>query len=168
MSGSTSRNQSQDPDYVGPVGFEKKFHQTHFQGVRTYPTHPKDDPNWEYVGVGKWRKKDVMNNGYLSLEPGRMQITFELPKNLITNDMQESELYKHGWIFQSVKTIPQFEYQNTYQGYAQLLKMWAKQFEEWAKIVEMTEKRIRAGDMPEVTDAIPKQKTTRLDEEKQT
>lgn len=25
-----NRNTSQDPDYVGPVGHEKKFHKTHF------------------------------------------------------------------------------------------------------------------------------------------
>lgn len=29
------RNTSQDPDYVGPVGHEKKFHKDHFQGVDT-------------------------------------------------------------------------------------------------------------------------------------
>lgn len=28
------RNTSQDPDYVGPVGHEKKFHQTHFGVVK--------------------------------------------------------------------------------------------------------------------------------------
>ena len=50
------RNSSQDPDYVGPVGHEKKFHQTHFQGVNENPTHPKDDPNWKYVGGGRWKR----------------------------------------------------------------------------------------------------------------
>jgi len=52
-------NSSQDPDYVGPVGFERKFHQTHFQGAMERPTHPKDDPDWEYIGVGRWRKKRI-------------------------------------------------------------------------------------------------------------
>ena len=50
-------NTSQDPDYVGPTGHEKKFHQTHFQGIKQQPTHPRDDPNWEYLGVGRWRRK---------------------------------------------------------------------------------------------------------------
>lgn len=27
-------NTSQDPDYVGPVGHEKRFHQTHFSVVK--------------------------------------------------------------------------------------------------------------------------------------
>jgi hypothetical protein len=56
MSG-TSRNTSQDPDYEGPTGHEKKIHKTHFSGVDIKHTHPKDDPEWEYVGMGKWRKK---------------------------------------------------------------------------------------------------------------
>ncbi len=30
------RNTSQDPDYVGPTGHEKKFHKTHF-GVQKEP-----------------------------------------------------------------------------------------------------------------------------------
>ena len=50
-------NTSQDPDYVGPTFHEKKFHQTHFQGVMERPTHPRDDPEWEYVGMGRWRRK---------------------------------------------------------------------------------------------------------------
>jgi len=44
-------------EYTGTVGHEKKFHKTHFQGVFAHPVHPKDDPDWEYVGVGRWRKK---------------------------------------------------------------------------------------------------------------
>jgi len=28
------RNTSQDPDYIGPTGFEKKFHKTHFEVVK--------------------------------------------------------------------------------------------------------------------------------------
>jgi len=50
------RNQSQDPEYVGRVGYEKKFHKTHFQGVKERPTHPKDDPHWVYVGLGRWKR----------------------------------------------------------------------------------------------------------------
>jgi len=29
-------NTSQDPDYFGPVGHEKKFHQTHFGAVKEF------------------------------------------------------------------------------------------------------------------------------------
>lgn len=55
-------------DYVGKPGFEKKLHKTHFGVVRELKTKIplKDDPNWEYVGVGKWRwignKKKGINN----------------------------------------------------------------------------------------------------------
>lgn len=42
-------------DYVGPPGHEKKFHKTHFSTAPLKTrTHPKDDPNWQYVGVGRW------------------------------------------------------------------------------------------------------------------
>ena len=30
------RNTSQDPEYVGPTGFEKKFHQTHFGAIKEF------------------------------------------------------------------------------------------------------------------------------------
>lgn len=58
-------NTSQDPDYEGPTGHEKKMHKTHFQvtgGIKR--THPKDDPTWEYLGVGRWRKKKKKKRGY--------------------------------------------------------------------------------------------------------
>ena len=42
-------------EYTGTVNNEKKFHKTHFQGVVSNPVHPKDDPDWEYVGVGRWK-----------------------------------------------------------------------------------------------------------------
>lgn len=48
-----------EDEYTGTVGFEKAIHHTHFQGVMQRPTHPKDDPNWEYAGVGKWRLKHL-------------------------------------------------------------------------------------------------------------
>jgi hypothetical protein len=50
-------NTSQDPDYVGPVGHEKKFHQTHFGVVRTLrKTKPKKEEKYVWVknGVGKY------------------------------------------------------------------------------------------------------------------
>jgi len=34
MSGGSNINTSQDPDYVGPTGHEKKFHKTHFEVVK--------------------------------------------------------------------------------------------------------------------------------------
>lgn len=57
MRGTT--NTSQDPEYEGLPYHEKKFHKTHFGAVLLKKrTHPKDDPDWEYVGVGRWRRKD--------------------------------------------------------------------------------------------------------------
>lgn len=51
-------------DYVGPPGHEKKLHKTHFGAVSLKKrTHPKDDPQWEYIGVGRWRKRKVEKNG---------------------------------------------------------------------------------------------------------
>jgi hypothetical protein len=51
------RNTSQDPDYVGPVGHEKKLHKTHFEVLGSIKrTHPKDDPTWYEYAPGRWRK----------------------------------------------------------------------------------------------------------------
>jgi hypothetical protein len=53
-------NTSQDPEYEGLPYHEKKFHKTHFEVHKTWSgTHPKDDPDWEYVGVGRWRHKPI-------------------------------------------------------------------------------------------------------------
>ena len=58
MSG-LNKNTSQDPDYEGPAGHEKKFYKTHFGVIGlSKRVHPKDDPNWEYVGGGRWRRKN--------------------------------------------------------------------------------------------------------------
>lgn len=56
-----TNNTSQDPEYEGLPYRETKTHKTHFGVVRKLKTyrHPKDDPDWEYVGVGKWKKKTV-------------------------------------------------------------------------------------------------------------
>lgn len=51
----TSGMNSPPSDYTGPVYHEKKFYQTHFQGINKTPTHPKDDPDWECVGVGRYK-----------------------------------------------------------------------------------------------------------------
>ena len=52
MSG--GRNSSQDPDYVGPVGFEKKVHQTHF-GVPEKKWNPGETKRWVKIGNGRYR-----------------------------------------------------------------------------------------------------------------
>ena len=50
-------NTSQDPDYEGPVGHEKKFHKTHFGVIRTLKgTSVQDDPDWEQIAPGRWRR----------------------------------------------------------------------------------------------------------------
>lgn len=55
MSG--TNNTSQDPEYEGLPYHEKKLHKTHFSVRKRWKgTHPKDDPNWEYIGVGRWRR----------------------------------------------------------------------------------------------------------------
>jgi len=52
-----SSNTSQDPDYEGPVGHEKKFHKTHFEVTWDIKrTHPRDDPNWYEYAPGRWRR----------------------------------------------------------------------------------------------------------------
>jgi hypothetical protein len=61
-------NSSQDPDYEGPVGHEKKTHKTHFGVVRTLKgTRVQDDPNWYEYAPGKWRRistpKERVNDG---------------------------------------------------------------------------------------------------------
>ena len=58
MSGTHKQfNTSQDPDYVGPTGFEKKFHKTHFQGldVPWNRTPIARDPNYIRVGPGRYK-----------------------------------------------------------------------------------------------------------------
>ena len=55
-------NAPQDPDYEGLPYHEKKFHKTHFGAVQLRKrTHPKDDPDWEYIGVGRWKRKETRN-----------------------------------------------------------------------------------------------------------
>lgn len=58
-------NSSQDPEYEGPVYHEKKFHKTHF-GVnkRWRGLHPRYDPEWEEIGVGRWRRVLPERKGY--------------------------------------------------------------------------------------------------------
>lgn len=54
-------NTSQDPDYVGEVGHEKKFHQTHFPALKKKLKITKDNGyEWVRIAPGKFirRKKD--------------------------------------------------------------------------------------------------------------
>lgn len=51
-------NTSQDPDYVGAVGHEKRFHKTHFDVIRTLKRRkpkPTDKFEWVKIGVGKYK-----------------------------------------------------------------------------------------------------------------
>ena len=49
------RNTSQDPDYVGPTGHEKKFHKTHFGVLRTLKKSRNSRAIWVRTGIGKYR-----------------------------------------------------------------------------------------------------------------
>jgi hypothetical protein len=53
-------NTSQDPDYVGQTGHEKKLHKTHFGVVRTLGkrTRVQDDPTWYEYAPGRWRRRN--------------------------------------------------------------------------------------------------------------
>jgi hypothetical protein len=59
------QNTSQDPDYYGPTGHEKKFHKTHFEVVRTLKKSKKPAAGYEWVkvGAGKYKriKKELQN-----------------------------------------------------------------------------------------------------------
>lgn len=49
-------NTSQDPDYEGPTGFEKRIHKTHFSGADRKFRESLDWENvWVEVGRGKYR-----------------------------------------------------------------------------------------------------------------
>jgi hypothetical protein len=60
------KNTSQVDDYVGPVGHEKKFHQTHFGVVRTLKKSKKPSKYvWVKNGVGKFirvKREEQENN----------------------------------------------------------------------------------------------------------
>ena len=54
-------NTSQDPEYVGATGHEKKFHQTHFPALKKKLKITKDNGyEWVRIAPGKFirRKKD--------------------------------------------------------------------------------------------------------------
>jgi hypothetical protein len=55
------RNSSQDENYVGPVGHEKAIHKWQFDvpnaPKRKKKWKPEDDPEWERIAPGKWRRK---------------------------------------------------------------------------------------------------------------
>lgn len=60
-------NTSQDPDYVGPTGHEKKIYKTHFGVIRTLrkSKHPKDT-GYEWVQVAPGRYKRVKKSDRLN------------------------------------------------------------------------------------------------------
>lgn len=47
-------NTSQDPEYVGPTGHEKKFHKTHFGGMKKFWKSGKSKNEWVRVAPGKY------------------------------------------------------------------------------------------------------------------
>lgn len=50
-------NTSQDPEYVGPTGYEKKFHKTHFDAPRVklkLRTTKDNGYHWVRVGEGRY------------------------------------------------------------------------------------------------------------------
>ena len=54
-------NTSQDPEYVGPTGHEKKFHQTHFPAPAVKLRKTRDNGyEWVRIAPGKYvrRKKE--------------------------------------------------------------------------------------------------------------
>lgn len=48
-------NSSQDPDYVGPVGYEKKTHQTHFQVTKDFRFDAGNDSEYHWVRTAPGR-----------------------------------------------------------------------------------------------------------------
>jgi hypothetical protein len=57
------KNTSQDPEYVGAVGHEKKFHQTHFGVTRTLRKTKKEGKlfRWVLVAPGKYKLVKKVN-----------------------------------------------------------------------------------------------------------
>jgi ribosomal protein L21E len=49
------KNTSQDPDYFGPTGHEKKFHKTHFHVMRTLKKTGDGSLVWVEVGPGRYK-----------------------------------------------------------------------------------------------------------------
>lgn len=56
------QNTSQDPDFYGPTGHEKRFHKTHFGVVRTLKSKKKSKNEWVRIAPGKYKliKKDLI------------------------------------------------------------------------------------------------------------
>lgn len=55
-------NTSQDPEYVGPTGYEKKFHKTHFEVpvVKLRKTKPS---KYEWVRIAPGKFIRMLKNG---------------------------------------------------------------------------------------------------------
>ena len=56
-------NTSQDPDYVGPTGYEKKFHKTHFSPPKVKLRTTKDN-GYVWVRIAEGRYKRVRKTWY--------------------------------------------------------------------------------------------------------
>lgn len=62
------RNTSQDPDYVGPVGHEKKLHKTHFGAPDVRLMKRRGGETKRINGTlyvwsgGRWKVKDVQDS----------------------------------------------------------------------------------------------------------
>ena len=60
------QNTSQDPDYFGPTGHEKKFHKTHFHVNVKLKLRTTRDNGYEWVRVGEGRYKRVKKDDRLN------------------------------------------------------------------------------------------------------
>jgi hypothetical protein len=56
------RNTSQDPEYFGETGKEKKFHKTHFGVLRTLRKSKKSNSEWVQYAPGKFKLVKKVNN----------------------------------------------------------------------------------------------------------
>ena len=60
------QNTSQDPEYYGPTGHEKKFHKTHFHVTWELKLRTTKDNGYEWVRVGVGRYKRVKKDDRLN------------------------------------------------------------------------------------------------------
>jgi len=111
-------------EYTGTVGREKKFHKTHF----TVPELP-------------WKKEGQMNwydAGSIAIDPRKnhvnMSISFELPPSLLPDDVLNDHIHRGRWLFAGTRRVAPCG--DAHKEYAELLRSWAKQFNEWANVVE--------------------------------
>ena len=91
-------NTSQDPDYEGPTGFEKKMHKTHFHMLRELRhvgpcLRPRQArKGWEWVRIGESRYKLIRSAAAGAYAP---EVRNAIPKQETKNmacDQQASRL----------------------------------------------------------------------------